>query len=194
MADDLKSLPDIYRIDLAIDDAFCCVEKVFGLSANYAKGQGAQFQTWQIENFPGEYLYPIARTCGGTRQDLCMEGAPAVIMNLLYYLWFLNWRIAASGGKSEAILQTKLMLRSTEFVALLCVLSILHISVCLPLCWLAGKSHELADYGFGYYNMGMALDAMEAAFQEIVDNGELLFDEDFMMNIFSEISNVVDPF
>ena len=42
--------------------------------------------------------------------------------------------------------------------------------------------------------MGMALDAMEAAFQEIVDNGELLFDEDFMMNIFSEISNAVDPF
>ncbi len=30
LAEDLKNLPDIYRIDLGIDDAFRCIEKVFG--------------------------------------------------------------------------------------------------------------------------------------------------------------------
>ncbi|WP_440233711.1 hypothetical protein, partial [Escherichia coli] len=40
LAEDLKELPDIYRIDLGVVDLFRCIEKVFGLNANYAKGQG----------------------------------------------------------------------------------------------------------------------------------------------------------
>ena len=197
LADDLKNLPDIYRIDLGIEDLFRCIEKVFGLEANYAKGQGAEFRTWFTENFPGEYLFPIIRACGGARQDLNVEGAPAVLMNLPYYLQFLRWRISAVGGKSVAILQTKLliMLRCTEVIALLRVLSILHISMCLPTRWLAGKSHELADYDFGYYDMGSALDAMEESFEMILDNGELIFDEDFMMNqMFAKLTSTIDPF
>ncbi len=114
--------------------AFHCIEKVFGLSANYAKGQGAEFLTWFNELHPGGYLFPIMRGCGSTRQDLCVEGAPAVLMNLPYYLQFLHWHILAMGGKSKAILQTKLyiILCCTEFIALLRVLSILHIAICLP--------------------------------------------------------------
>ena len=114
LAEDLKELPDIYRINLGVVDLFRCIEKVFGLNANYAKGQGAEFLTWFLENYSGEYLFPIMRACGGSRQDICVEGAPAVLMNLPYYLRFLDWRISAFGGKSEAILQTKLyiMLRS----------------------------------------------------------------------------------
>ena len=43
--------------------------------------------------------------------------------------------------------------------------------------------------------MGFALDAMETAFESILDNGELILDEDFMMNqIFADISSRVDPF
>jgi hypothetical protein len=30
--------------------------------------------------------------------------------------------------------------------------------------------------------MGKALDAMETAFESVLDNGELILDEDFMMN------------
>jgi hypothetical protein len=197
LAEDLKELPDIYRINLGVVDLFRCIEKVFGLNANYAKGQGAEFLTWFLENYSGEYLFPIMRACGGSRQDICVEGAPAVLMNLPYYLRFLDWRISAFGGKSEAILQTKLyiMLRSVEVVALLRVLSILHISICLPTRWLAGKSHELGEFDFGYYDMGKALDAMEKAFEQILDNGELIFDEDFMMNqMFVELSETIDPF
>ena len=118
-------------------------------------------------------------------------------MNLPYYLQFLHWRITALGGKSDAILQTKLyiMLKSSEVVALLRVLSILHIAICMPTRWLAGKTHELSEYSFGYYDMGEALDAMEKAFESILDNCELILDEDFMMNqIFADITERVDPF
>ena len=45
LADDLKELPAIYRVTLDADDLMRCVEKLFGLSANYAKGQGSEFET-----------------------------------------------------------------------------------------------------------------------------------------------------
>jgi hypothetical protein len=81
-------------------------------------------------------------------------------MNAQFYLAFFNWWMSIQDG----ILVTKLylMLRCTEVIALLCVLSMLHIAICLPTQWLAGKTHKLAEYGFGYYDMGEALDLMEA--------------------------------
>jgi hypothetical protein len=54
------------------------------------------------------YLYPICRGCGGARQDLSVEGAPGILMYLLYYLQFLHWRSTVVGGKSDAILAKKL--------------------------------------------------------------------------------------
>ncbi len=110
LADDLKDLPDIYRINLGIEDFFRCVEKEFGENANYAKGHGAEFTQWMKEYHTDEYLFPLARACGGTRQDICLEGAPVVLTNLPYYLQYLHWRISAAGGKSDAILQTKLFI------------------------------------------------------------------------------------
>jgi hypothetical protein len=88
------------------------------------------------------------------------------------------------------------MLRCTDVAALLRILSILHISICLPTCWLAGKSHELSEFNFGYYDMGKALDLMERAFESIIDNRELMLNEDFMMNkLFSDIAKTaVNPF
>ncbi len=65
--DDLKELPDIYRINLSIEDFFRCMEKEFGDNANYAKGHGAEFKQWKKEFHPDAYLFPLARACGGTR-------------------------------------------------------------------------------------------------------------------------------
>ncbi len=43
--------------------------------------------------------------------------------------------------------------------------------------------------------MGKALDAMEHAFEMIVDNGELSLDEEFMMNhLFMDLSDTIDQF
>jgi hypothetical protein len=173
------------------------MEKEFGDNANHAKGHRVEFKQSKKEFHPDTYLFPLARACDGTRQDICLEGAPAVLMNLPFYLQYLHWQISAAGGKSDAILQTNLyiMLRSTEVVALLHILSILHISICLPTRWLAGNSHELSKFNFGYYDMGKALDSMEAAFESILDDGELIVDEDFMMNnLFLDLSETIDPF
>ena len=60
LASDLKELPPIYRINLDIDDLMRCIEKLFGLTANYAKGVGSEFQQWMLEYYhEGAYLYPI---------------------------------------------------------------------------------------------------------------------------------------
>ena len=137
VADDLNELPSIYRINLDIDDLFRCIDKEFSKTANYAKGHGSEFFWWMKEFHPDAYLFPVVRALGGTRQDLCVEGAPAVLTNLHYYLQYLHWRISATGGKSDNILQMKLYIMFAEVVAMLRVLSILHIAICVPTRWLA---------------------------------------------------------
>jgi hypothetical protein len=106
LADDLAAIPSLYRITLEVEDLFRGCEKFFSGNANYAKGQGSQFTYWMSTNHPTAYLYPLAQACGGTHQDLCVEGAPAVLMNAQFYLAFLNWRMSIQDG----ILATKLYL------------------------------------------------------------------------------------
>ncbi len=117
-------------------------------------------------------------------------------MNLQYYLEFLSWRLGAIAGKSDAILATKLyiMLRSSEVVAQFRALSILYVSVCLPVRWLAGKCHELAKYDFGYYDMSSILTCLEDAFEAILDDPDLFLDEEFMMDkMFEPITSKIPP-
>ena len=105
------------------------VEKYFGETANYAKGKGSMFLDWMRRYHPTAHLYLVVRACGGSRQDI---GAVPVLMNITYYLEFLVWRFRCGG---DGILEKNLwkILRSVEFVALLCVPSILHLSVCVPM-------------------------------------------------------------
>ena len=80
-------------------------------------------------------------------------------------------------------------------VALLRVLSILHIAVCMPEIWLAGNTEHLAQYIFGTVSMGRTVDMLlEEAFIKISSDGALLLDEDFIVNIFSDIVDEVEPF
>ena len=193
MADDLNSFPSVLRMSTDIEDLLRCIEKMLGGTAQYAKGCGAMFTEWMLRFHIGVYLYPIVRALGGLRQDMGIEGLPEVLMNFKYYFEFLNWRLS-SGTSKDKILIRKLYitLQSTEMVALLRVLSILHISICLPTRWLAGKTEDLADHDFGYFDMGRVLDLMEDAFIKIADDGELFLDEEFMMNIFSPLAERVN--
>ena len=93
MADDLTALPAILRMTTEIEDLLRCIEKTFGATAQYAKGCGAMFMEWMQIFHIGVYYYPVARALGGNRQDLGLYGAPAVLMNLKYYLEFLNWQL-----------------------------------------------------------------------------------------------------
>ena len=109
-----------------------------------------------------------------------------MIMNLQYYFEFLDWRLTCA--VNDNLLQTSfyITLRLVEMVALLRVLSILHIAVCMPVRWLAGNTENLAQYDFGAVSMGRTLDMLEDAFVKIFSDGALLLDEDFVMNIFSD--------
>ena len=196
LEESMSAIPSIYRVNMDIVNLYRAAEKMVGGTANYAKGDGKNFVHFKNEFHPTTFLYPLVRACGGTRQDLCVEGAPSILMNLPMYLQFLHWRMDACGTSGDGILATNLYLnfKSSEVIAQLRVLSILHIAICMPVRWLAGKTESLLDYDFGYYDMGKALDIMESAFMEIIDDPSKFLDEDFMMGLFSEISDKVDPF
>ena len=96
------------------------------------------------------------------------------LMNLPYYLEFLNWRLS---GNSEGILERNIatLLESVEVVAMLRVLCIIHISVVMPMRWLAGKTQELGDHNFGVADMAECVDLMEKAFESVRDDPNLFF-------------------
>ena len=117
-----------------------------------------------------------------------------MLMNLKYYVEFLDWQLTCA--VSNKLLQTSLYitLRSVEMVALLQVYSILHIAVCMPVRWLGGNMENLAAYDFGAVFMGCTVDMLEDAFTKISSDGLLILDKDFMMNIFSDVVDEVEPF
>jgi hypothetical protein len=83
-------------------------------------------------------------------------------------------------------------------IALSRLLSILHISVCTLFRWLAGKTHELQDYGtdFGWGAMSMlgVIDTLYEKMNELHKSPSLIVDDGFMMIIFNEYLLELPPF
>ncbi len=65
LEDDLNKIPSIFCMSTEIDDLLHCIEKEFGLTANYAKGHGSIFENWMQTYHPVAYLFPIIQACGG---------------------------------------------------------------------------------------------------------------------------------
>ena len=126
-----KKAPHFLRVNTEVTSLLRAVEKYFGCNADYAKGSGSTFDHHMRIYHPNTYLYPVARTNGGNHQDIGTEGAIPVLMNVAYYLEFLNIKLATTGG---SILEQNLatLLGSVEVIALLRVLSILHVAVTVP--------------------------------------------------------------
>jgi hypothetical protein len=174
------------------------VDKEFSLSANYPKGHGKTFLEWIREYYPGVLLLHVERAAG-SRQDLCTEGSMAIYMNYPYYVEFLDnmLRKQVSVNDKPSILQQNLFvaLTSREMIALSCLLSILHIAICLPFRWLAGKTHELKQYNdWGPISMSRVIDTLHDKMSELSTSPHLIEDENFMMNIFSEYLDEIVPF
>jgi hypothetical protein len=95
----------------------------------------------------------------GLRQDLCTEGSLPIYMNYPNYVEFLDstlqkpWK---TKNESESILQKNLfiVLTSSEMISLVQLLSILHISICMPFQYLVGKCHEFKQFRWGAADMG----------------------------------------
>ena len=166
LENDLEEISPVLRVTTEIDSLLIAIEKYFGGNANYAKGKGAEFEHYMNTYHPGAYLYPVARACGGSRQDISTEGAVPVLMNLPYYLEFLNWRLSM---KADGILERNLqtLLESVEVVGMLRVLSTIHTSIVMPMRWLSGNAQDLAEYDFGLADMARCADYMEEAFIEL---------------------------
>jgi hypothetical protein len=90
LAFDLEKIPYIYRVSTSIDNLLRCIEKEVAKTANYAKGHGAFFDHYMKVFHPRVYLFVVARAHGGSHQDIGVEGAVPVLMNLQYYVKFLD--------------------------------------------------------------------------------------------------------
>jgi hypothetical protein len=80
-----------------------------------------------------------------------------------------------------------------EVIAPLCISSILHLSVVVPMHWLAGKI-QLARRNSGERLVGRVIDLVYDAFAMVKDNGSLLPDYDFAMSIFSPVYVMLSEF
>ena len=89
----------------------------------------------------------------------------AIIMNCPYYVKFIGHSLCKRKANDQAsILQLNLCvaLTSSEMIALVRLLSILHISVCIPIRWLTGKTHELKECDWRPMSIGRVLNTLEA--------------------------------
>ena len=193
LQDYLVEIPPQARISTEIVEILRKVEKECSGQANYKKGHGDELHHWLNTYHPGEYFYPFARALGGSRQDLGLEGSPALYMNLRLLVPWLNDRMCI---KQDNILQKCLyhLLCSVEVISMIRVLSILHVAVCIPMRWLTGNTEDLEGFDFSMLDMGAACELLEHAMVDVAETPELFLDEDFMMNIFSDLKNKVDPF
>ena len=79
-------------------------------------------------------------------------------------------------------------------VALLRICSIVHIVIFLPVRWLTGKSHLLAEYNWSIRSMGGVIDILKSDLNKIVQDKEFILDEMFMVDIFKELRDKLQPF
>ena len=193
---DLDEIDPRLRVTASVSALLRAVDKEFSLSSNYPKGHGELFLEWMQETHPGALLLHVERA-SVSRQDLYIEGSMAIIMNYPFYVKFLDHSLRKRKANDKAsILQLNLFvaLTSSEMIALVRLLSILHISVCMPIRWLAGKTHELKEYCWGPISIGRVLDTLEASMEDIAEDPEKILDEKFMMNIFKEYIDELPPF
>jgi hypothetical protein len=189
------------RVTAAMSANIRAINKEFSLSANYPKGHRKLFLEWIQEYHPSALLLHVERA-SGSRQDLCTEGSMAIYMNHQYYVEFVDNMLCKYRRKDNkpSIFQQNLFiaLTSLEMITLSRLLSILHISVCMPFCWLAGKTHKLKDHGkdhgWGAMSMSCVIDTLYHKMNELYLSPELIQDKSFMMNIFSEYLKELEPF
>ena len=89
LEEDIEEIHYSLRVTNYIGNLLCAIEKYFGGTANYTKGEGYMFMDYLCRYHPIAYLYPVSRACGGLRQDTGVKGAVDVIMSIPHYHEFL---------------------------------------------------------------------------------------------------------
>ena len=187
LAGSLDGIDARLRIQPNMKNILRALDKCFSLPANYPKGNGTEFKYWAKRYHPDTPLVPVTRTTGA-RHDMVLEGAAAAYINAWLYKRFLYE--ALSTPDADNILQENLfiILSSVEMTALSRLFAILHYSINLPMRWLAGKTHTLAEYDWSMRKMGTAIDRLHDALVEIEKDGKKIVNEKFMLNIFKPLA------
>ena len=117
-------------------------------------------------------------------------------MNHRYYVQFLDDQLRKYRHDKPSILQHNLFvaLSSQEMIDLSRLLSIFHISVCIPFHWLAGKTHELKDHDWGPLSMSRVIDTVYTKMSQLHSSPSLIEEDDFMMSIFREYLDELPSF
>ena len=191
----LAEIDPMLRVLASISALIREIDKEFSVSSNYLKGHGELFLEWMQAHHPGELLLHVERV-SGLVQDMCTEGSMVILMNYPYCVDFLdrNLRMRKKNDKAS-VLQLNLFvpLTSSEMIALMRLLSILHISACMPIRWLVGKTNELKECGWGPMSMGRVIDTLEAKMKIITRNPENFLEKKYMMNMFEEYRSKLPP-
>ncbi|KAL7537517.1 hypothetical protein ACHAXR_007880 [Thalassiosira sp. AJA248-18] len=171
------------------------IDKEFSLCANYLKGYGAIFQAGMKDNHSGELLLHVERTASGGRQDVASMAALAIYWNRNFYVEFLD-DMKTYPDKDDNILVNNLhtMLTSVEMVSVARLWAILHISIVMPMRYLAANTHKWASLNWGPISLGRVLDSLKEDLESIMDQPELVHDEAFMMGMMSPWAELIPDF
>ena len=196
VTDSLENIPPELRVRVtcvysAIAHAW---DKFFSLCANYPKGQGKHFAAWLRVNKPDTPLYHVVGT-QGSRQDLCLMATPAIYMNRYACFDYASYVLCLPKKQDNIFLRCLFVLMTfEEIISQSRLFAILYISFCLPMRWLAAKTPELGQWGWGPISNGDAIDTLQKNMMHIVDDPTKILDEDFMMSMFSKYLNMLPLF
>ena len=194
VTDSLEKIPPELRVTCVYSAIARAWDKFFSLCANYPKGQGEHFAAWLRVNKPGTPLYHVVGA-QGSRHDLCLMAAPAIYMNRYACFDYASYVLRLPKKQDNILLRCLFVLMtSEEIISQSRLFAILYISFCLPMCWLAAKTPELGQWGWGPISNGDAIDTLREKMMDIVDHPTKILDEDFMMSMFSKYLDMLPPF
>ena len=139
LADSLEEIPSELWVTCVISALCRAWDKFFSLSCNYPKGKGEHWAAWLNHNRPGIPLYHV-EGAQGSRHDLCLMAAPAIYMNRPVCYDYADYLLKLPKTRDHKLLRNLFVLMtSEEMVAVAHLFSILYISFCMPMQWLAAK-------------------------------------------------------
>jgi hypothetical protein len=154
------------------------LDKFFSFCANYHNGQGEHFAAWLRVNKPSTLIYHVVGA-QGSRHGLCHMAAPAIYMNYHVCSDYASYVLSLPKKQDNILLWCLfVVMASEEMIAQSRLFSILFISLCIPMCWLAAKTPELGQWGLGPLSNGGTIDTLREKMMDIVDDptkvGELV--------------------
>ena len=193
LEDDLRCIDSHLRVKVDFAMIIRAIDKCFNLSSNYPKGDGDAFRG-HLEEYHSDAMLYAVKTTKGNRQDILCESAGPMYMNRPFHAEYLDKKLR-SIGKSNILEENMFIICSSVHMVALCrVYSIVFLAVILPMRWMAGKSHELGQYGWSVRSMGRMLDTLEDSLVKVQEDPSLFTNEEYILGIFNEYRNEINQF